>query len=149
VAVDFEFIRGNLVSAEMREQFKKRGPYDLVLFIGLSCWLPKLHLANYLKFIRYELLAPGGILFTDCFTPGSFALSGHHLGYKANYYDPAEFTGLLAYCGFDPASLIWKSGLAGINHVCLARTIPGRVEQQPAVEPVEALICSSLEVHLA
>jgi len=118
----FEFVRGDLTSAEMRERFKQSGPYDVVMFVGLSCWIPKPHLVNHLKLIHRHLLAPGGVLFTDCFTPQAFALSGKYVGYKANYYRPREFTSILAYCGFKPADITWESGPEGINHVCVART---------------------------
>jgi hypothetical protein len=121
--VGFEFIRGDLTSPEIRERFQQAGPYDLILFIGLSSWLPKPALVEHFKLVRHSLLAPGGVFITDCFTPQAFALSGKYMGYKANYYDPAEFTSLLAYCGFDLALLTWQSGTAKINHVCVARTV--------------------------
>lgn len=125
LGLSFEFVRGDLTSAEMREKFKRAGPYDVVLFVGLSCWIPKPHLVNHLKLIHQHLLAPGGVLFTDCFTPHAFALSGKHIGYKANYYSPQEFASILAYCGFDLADITQESGPEGINHVCVARAQPG------------------------
>jgi hypothetical protein len=120
----FEFVRGDLTSTEVRERFKRSGPYDMVVFVGLSCWIPKPHLIHHLKLIQRHLLAPSGVLFTDCFTPQAFALSGKCVGYKANYYSPCEFTSILAYCGFEPADITWESGTEGINHVCIARTRP-------------------------
>ena len=146
------FVRGDLTSAEMRERFRRSGPYDVVLFVGLSCWISKPHLVRHMKLIRQHLLAPGGVLVTDCFTPHAFALSGKYVGYKANYYSPKAFTNILAYCGFDPADMAWQSGPEGINHVCVARVRPigippspspglGRVVREPALsrspEPVE------------
>ena len=122
----FEFVRGDLTSAEMRGWFKRSGPYDVVVFVGLSCWISKPHLVNHLKLIHRHLLAPGGVLFTDCFTPQAFALSGKYVGYKANYYSPREFTSILAYCGFEPADITWESSPEGINHVCVARTQPSQ-----------------------
>lgn len=124
--IGFEFVRGDLTSAEMRERFKRSGPYDVVVFVGLSCWISKPHLVNHLKLIRRHLLAPDGVLFTDCFTPQAFALSGKYVGYKANYYSPREFTSILAYCGFEPANTTWESGPEGINHVCVARNQPSQ-----------------------
>jgi hypothetical protein len=127
VDVGLGFVRGDVTSAEMEKMFKRLGPYDLVLFVGLSCWMSKTHLIKHLKLIRRSLLAPGGVLFTECFTPQAFALSGKYVGYKANYYSPPEFTNILAYCGFDPANLSWTSDPQGINHVCVARNLgPGR-----------------------
>jgi dephospho-CoA kinase len=120
----FEFVRGDLTSTEMQERFKRSGPYDMVVFVGLSCWISKPHLVHHLKFVHRHLLAPGGVLFTDCFTPQAFALSGKCVGYKANYYSPREFTSILTYCGFDPADITWESGPEGINHVCVARIRP-------------------------
>jgi SAM-dependent methyltransferase len=121
VGIGFEFVRGDLTSANMREQFKRSGPYDVVVFVGLSCWLAKAQLVQHLQLIRQHLLAPGGVLFTDCFTPGAFALSGKYVGYQANYYSPREFAGILAYCGFEPTDIAWESGPERINHVCVVR----------------------------
>lgn len=119
--LNLEFVQGDLTSAEMREQFKQLGPYDVVVFIGLSSWVSKAQLVNHLKLIRSHLLAPDGTLFTDCFTPQISALTGKYVGYKANYYDPTEFTSLLAYSGFDPANITWENGPDGIDHVCIAK----------------------------
>ncbi len=117
----FEFARGDLTSPAMGERFQRSGPYDLVLFVGLSSWISKAHLLRHLQLIREHLLAPDGALVTDCFTPDAYALSGKYVGYKANYYAPRDFTSLLAYCGFDPAGTTWATGRDRINHVCLAR----------------------------
>lgn len=123
LGVGFEFVRGDLTSDEMREHSRRNGPYDVVVFVGLSAWIPKTHLTRHLRWVR-GLLRPGGVLFTDCFTPEAYALSGRYVGYKANYYAPRDFTHLLAYCGFDPAEMAWASGRDKINHVCVARTRP-------------------------
>jgi hypothetical protein len=119
-----EFVPGNLTTVEMRETLKRSGPYDMIFFVGLSTWIAKTHLLSYLKLIRRSLLAPGGILFVDCFTPQAFALTGHYVGYKANYYSPREFTHILAYCGFEPDDMAWTSEPQGITHVCVARLSP-------------------------
>ena len=123
LGIGFEFVRGDLTSDEMRERLRSEGPYDVIMFVGLSGWLPKTHLVRHLKLLRGSL-AEGGVLFTDCFIPDAFALSGKYVGYKANYYAPRDFTHLLAYCGFDPAEIAWASGRDKINHVCVARTRP-------------------------
>jgi hypothetical protein len=120
--IGFEFVRGDLTSDAMRACFQSSGPYDLVLFVGLSSWISKSHLVQHLRAIHDHLLAPGGVLVTDCFTPAAYALSGKYVGYKANYYAPRDFSSLLAYCGFDLGCLSWASGRDGINHVCLARS---------------------------
>jgi thymidylate kinase len=120
VDVGLGFVRGDLTSAEMEKIFKRLGPYDMIFFVGFSCWLPKTHLVSHLKLIRH-LLAPDGVFFTDCFTPQAFALSGKYVGYKANYYTPREFTHILVYCGFNPANVTWTSEPTGINHVCVSR----------------------------
>jgi hypothetical protein len=117
----FEFVRGDLTSAQIREHFRQAGPYDMILFVGLSAWISKTHLVDHLKLVRHHLLAAGGVLFTDCFTPQVSALSGKYMGYKANYYSPEEFSSLLAYCGFEPADVSWESGPDGVDHVCVAR----------------------------
>jgi hypothetical protein len=121
VGVDLAFARGNLTSPEMRTCFDLSGPYDIVMFIGLSSWIAKPDLLRHLTLVRERLLAPGGALVTDCFMPHAFALSGKYVGYQANYSSPREFTSLLAYCGFEPAAMTWESGPERINHVCVAR----------------------------
>src|SRR5262249_32354 len=112
--------RGDLTSDEMRARFQQSGPYDLVLFVGLSSWISKANLVRHLRLIHEQLLAPGGVLVTDSFTPAAYALSGKYVGYKANYYARRAFSSRLAYCVFDPARLSWASGRDRINHVCLA-----------------------------
>jgi hypothetical protein len=126
VGLNLEFVRGDLTSAEIKERFSQAGPFDLVFFVGISSWISKTDLVEHLKLVRTELLAPGGILFTDCFLPQAASISGKYLGYRASYYSPAEFSNLLAYSGFDPANLTWESGPDGIDHVCMARTPPGQ-----------------------
>jgi hypothetical protein len=117
----FRFVRGDLTSTEIRDRLRQAGPYDMIVFIGLSAWISKTSLLSHLKLVRQALLAPGGVLFTDCFSPQVSALSGKYLGYKANYYQPEEFSSLLAYCGFDPDQLTWESGPDEVDHVFVAR----------------------------
>ena len=119
--IGFEFVRGDLASAHVRRQLQCTAPYDIVVFVGLSTWMSRPHLVSHLRLIREDLLASGGVLFADCFTPGGFALTGKYLGYKANYYQPREFTSILAYSGFAPGDVTWESGPEAINHVCVAR----------------------------
>ncbi len=120
LGVQFQFVRGDLTSAALREQFQEAGPYDMVVFVGLSSWIPKTHLAQHLKLVGTRLLRPGGVLVSDCFTPHAYALSGKYVGYQANYYAPRDYASLLAYCGFEDR-IAWQSGAEGINHVCLAQ----------------------------
>jgi hypothetical protein len=122
LGADFRFVKGDLTSIPIRMELRRFGPYDIVLFIGLSTWLPKPHLLHHLNFIRRFLLASGGTLFTDCFTPQAFALTGHYAGFPANYYAPRDYASLLAYCGFPHEGMSWQSGPENINHVCIART---------------------------
>jgi hypothetical protein len=118
---EFAFARGDLTSAALRARLVRSAPYDLVMFVGISAWMAKPDLLSHLALVRQRLLAPGGVLVTDCFTPHAFALAGNYIGYRANYYHPREWTSLLAYCGFDPAAVSWESGPERINHVCVAR----------------------------
>jgi SAM-dependent methyltransferase len=127
------FLRGDLTTAALREQFERAGPYDVALFVGLSCWIAKPNLLRHLRLIRERLLRPGGALIADCFTPGAFALSGKYIGYKANYYAPREFSCLLAYCGFDPARVVWES--EGINRVCIISMPKQPGEADATVDP--------------
>ncbi|MEM7344999.1 MAG: hypothetical protein AAF485_12215, partial [Chloroflexota bacterium] len=119
--VDFSFIKGDLTSPLLGRQFQKAGPFDMVLFIGLSCWITKPALIAHLKQIKHCLLTDNGSLFIETFTPNAFALSGKYVGYKANYYTPAEFTTLLTYCGFETDQMIWQSDPEEINHVGVIR----------------------------
>ncbi|MFC1976025.1 hypothetical protein ACFLXQ_06480, partial [Chloroflexota bacterium] len=142
--VGLGFVRGDLTSTMMKKVFKRLGPYDMILFVGFSCWVPKAHLVNHLKLIRHYLLAPGGVLFTECFTPQAFALSGKYAGYKANYYSPREFTNILAYCGFDSTNVSWTSDPQGINHVCVARnTVPS---WETVLSPVQEVVPSRVAI---
>jgi hypothetical protein len=121
LGVGLEFVRGDLTSEETRERLERSGPYDVVLFVGLSCWIPKPLLLRHLQFVWGHLLAPQGVLFTDCFSQAAYALSGKHIGYKANYYGLQTYTSLLHYCGFEPGAISWESGPERINHVFVAR----------------------------
>lgn len=126
VGCDLTFLRGDITSSEIQSQFERFGPYDVVIFVGISSWMSKSDLVGYLTFVRTRLLLPGeqsSVFFTDCFTPHAFALSGKYFGYRASYYYPGEFSDLLTYCGFSstPTALIWSSDPTGINHLCIAR----------------------------
>jgi hypothetical protein len=134
-----DFVRGDLTTGALPERLVQGGPYALVLFVGLSSWIARPDLLRHLQLIHERLLASGGLLLTDCFTPHAYALSGKYMGYQANYYTPQEFTRILAYCGFDPAAMTWESGRDGINHVVAARVPPRQLqlERVPRTQAVE------------
>ena len=121
IGAPLEFVCGDLTTRQIMERIAQDAPDVLVLFVGLSAWLPKPHLVNHLRLLRERLLARGGALVSDCFTPHAYALSGNYAGYEANYYTPRDYSNILAYCGFDPRLVTWTSGAEGINHVCIAR----------------------------
>jgi hypothetical protein len=116
LGIRFEFLRGDMTDDAMRRRFAERAPYDMVLFIGLSAWLPKPGVLSHLRWLR-ENLRGDGVLVTDSFTPEAYALSGRYVGYKANYYEPEVFRTLVDYCGFDGLGADVESGRDSINHV--------------------------------
>jgi hypothetical protein len=119
LGIDFRFLRGDITDDNMRREFQKLGPYDLVLFVGLSSWLPKPKIARHLQWAR-ENMRVGGLLVTDSFTPEAYALSGRYAGYRANYYSPEIYKALVDYYGFDGLRAKVVSGQNGINHVLIA-----------------------------
>jgi SAM-dependent methyltransferase len=119
LAIRFTFIRGDMTDGEMRRRFEEKAPYDMVLFVGLSSWLPKPQTLDHLRWIRKNL-REDGLLVTDSFTPEAYALSGRYAGYKANYYEPEVYRVLVDYCGFDGLGADVESGRDRINHVLIA-----------------------------
>jgi hypothetical protein len=99
-------------------KFEQAAPYDMVLFVGLSGWLPKPETVRHLKWV-YENIRDDGVLISDCFSAESYALSGRYIGYKANYYTPDIYKAVLDYCRFDGAGASVNSGRDQINHVML------------------------------
>jgi len=114
----FQFLRGDITDDTMRAKFEEAAPYDMVLFVGLSGWLPKLEVVRHLKWV-YENITDDGVLVSDCFTPQFYALSGRYVGYKASYYTPSLYKAVMDYCGFDGAGARVESGRDEINHVML------------------------------
>jgi len=114
----FQFLRGDITDDGMRAKFEEAAPYDMVLFVGLSGWLPKPETVRHLKWV-YENIRDDGVLVSDCFTPELYALSGRYIGYKASYYTPDVYKAVIDYCGFDGASARVESGRDEINHVML------------------------------
>ena len=90
------------------------------MFVGLSTWLPKPQLLEHLKNLRRNL-SDDGVLLTDVFTPGAYAVSGWHAGYRASYYEPDTFAALLELSGFDRESISVSSGRDGLNHVMVCK----------------------------
>ncbi len=116
LGIRFEFLQGDLTDGNLRSRFETASPYDLILFVGLSGWLPKTDLIRHLKWVR-ENIRQDGLFVSDAFTPKSYALSGRYMGYKAHYYTPDVYGALMDYCGFDQVSV--TSGRDRINHVLL------------------------------
>jgi SAM-dependent methyltransferase len=114
----FQFLRGDITDDGMRAKFEEAAPYDMVLFVGLSSWLPKPETVRHLKWVN-ENIRDDGVLVSDCFTPEFYALSGRYMGYKASYYTPDVYKAVIDYCGFDGASARVESGRDEINHVML------------------------------
>ena len=120
LGIHFTFHRGDITNPSMLTQLEKSAPFDMALFVGLSSWLPKPQTLRHLVWLRRNL-DQSGILVTDCFTPGAYALSGRYIGYKANYYTPEVYKAILDYCGFDGLDAEVESGRDNLNHVLIAR----------------------------
>jgi hypothetical protein len=125
LGVAIQFLRGNLTAEETYASGGAIAPYDLVLFVGLSSWLPNLQTIRHLRWLR-GCLREDGLLFTDSFTADAFALSGRYFGYKANYYTPEAYRALVDYCGFDGLRAAVETGRDAINHVLVASSRPCR-----------------------
>lgn len=120
LGIRFEFLRGDMTDDATRRRFEEAAPYDVILFVRLSSWLPKPGILDHLHWVRANL-RDDGVLVTDSFTPEAYALSGRYVGYKASYYEPEVYRVLVDYCGFDGISADVESGQDGINHVLVAR----------------------------
>ena len=115
LGVQLQFVRGDITTDEIRQKLENAGPFDMAFFVGLSGWLPKPHLLRHLRWAAKNVVADG-VLVSDCFTAGAYALSGRYLGYKANYYSPAMYATLADYCGFNGVGVRIESGSNRINH---------------------------------
>jgi hypothetical protein len=118
LGIRFQFLRGDITDDRMRAKFEETAPYDIVLFVGLSGWLPKPEVVRHLQWVHQNTRGDG-VLVSDCFTPEFYALSGRYVGYKASYYTPALYEAVMDYCGFDGAGARIESGHDEINHVML------------------------------
>lgn len=133
LGVDLNFVRGDMTAPSIKN--KTEGPFDIAIFVGLSSWLPRPQLLDHLCRLRRNL-SDDGVLLTDVFTPGAYALSGWHGGYRASYYGPKMFSTLLELSGFDANSVTVSSGRDGLNHVMVCRPkvlTPKRVEEETEV----------------
>ncbi len=120
LGIPFRFVRGDMTSVEIRSRLAEWAPFDVALFVGLSSWISKPALLGHFRWLRAHL-RPGGLLVTDSFTAGAYALSGKYVGYRAHYYEPAVYRPIADYCGFDAPSALLESGRDGINHVMIFR----------------------------
>jgi SAM-dependent methyltransferase len=116
LGVRLRFHRGDLTQPSLRDALAREAPFDLALFVGLSSWLPKPDTLRHLRWLR-SCLAPDGLLVADCFSPAPYAVSGHHMGFRASYFRPETFAVLLDACGFDGAGARVRSGHGAHNHV--------------------------------
>ena len=116
LGIHFTFHRGDITDQHMLSRLEESAPFDLALFVGLSSWLPKPQTMRHFAWLRRNLSADG-VLVTDCFTPGAYALSGRYIGYKAHYYTPEVYKAMLDYCGFDGVGAEVESGRDHLNHV--------------------------------
>jgi adenylate kinase family enzyme len=123
LGIGFTFHRGDITDQRILSRLEESTPFDLALFVGLSSWLPKPQTMSHFSWLRRNL-DEDGVLITDCFTPGPYALSGRYIGYKANYYTPEVYKAMLDYCGFDGVGAEVESGRDHLNHVLVA--IPRR-----------------------
>ena len=118
LGIRLDFLTGDITAPQMREKIAQTAPYDIILFVGLSGWLPKPDIVSHLKWLCQNIQGDG-VLITDCFTPTFYALSGRYFGYKASYYSPELYQALLDYCGFDGSAAQVKSGRDKLNYVVL------------------------------
>ena len=123
LGINFSFHRGDITDPQMLARLEESAPFDVALFIGLSSWLPKPPTLVHLAWLRKNLRADG-TLFTDCFTPEAYALSGRYIGYKASYYPPEVYKAILDFCGFDGLHAEIASGRDRINHVIVSSVRP-------------------------
>ena len=114
LGVGLNFVQGDLTDPRWSNNAEE--PFDIALFVGLSSWLPKPQVLQHLRNLRRNL-GDDGVLLTDVFTPGAYAVSGWHAGYSASYYEPDAFATLLEMSGFDRQSVSVSSGRNGLNHV--------------------------------
>ncbi len=118
LGITFTFIRGDITKTTTQAHFKRHGPFDIALFVGLSGWLPKPPLVRHLRFLR-DNLRKNGMFVTDCFQAHAYSLAGRYVGYKAQYYTPQVYTALLDYCGFDGMHAMVEPGRDLIDHVIM------------------------------
>jgi hypothetical protein len=139
LGISCTFIKGDLTSTAVRKSIQTFGPFDIVLIVGLSNWIPKRPLLSHLRWVR-RFMEWDSVLVTDCFTPAAYALSGSYIGYKAHYYSPVLFTKILDYCGYDGDRAVVESGNNSINHVMI--TCPQYSLEQAMLRPLSDTVTS-------
>lgn len=135
LGIGFSFVRGDLTRPETRADLARSGEFDVALFVGLSSWLPKPATLAHLSWLR-DRVRDDGVLVTDSFTAGPFAVSGRMVGYRAHYYEPDVYRGLLSVCGFEAACADVATGRDGLNHVVVGR--PRCRKAAPGARPAVA-----------
>lgn len=121
--VDVRFFRGDITD-DRTWSADGVGDFDVAVFVGLSGWLPKPDLVAHLRRLR-GLVRADGVLVTDTFTAGAYALSGYYAGYRAHYYEPSVYASLLEAAGFRARAEAFESGRDGLNHVIACS--PGQI----------------------
>lgn len=119
----FTFVRGDISAPATQRAMRESGPIDVAIFVGLSSWLDKPGILGHMHFLR-DAMADSGTLVSDCFTPAPYALSGRYVGYKASYFTPKVYAGLVGLAGFAQTSRPIGSGRDQINHVLTFRPNP-------------------------
>jgi hypothetical protein len=125
LGVRLDFLRGDLTDRSFQSRLLGEMPFDIVLFVGLSSWLPKGALAVHLSLL-HRLLKSRGQLISDAFAADRYALSGEAAGYRAHYHDVWTWRALLNMSGFSGEKARIQSGRNGINTVfaCEKRSTP-------------------------
>lgn len=125
------FQAGDLTDDQTRARLEAHGPYDLALFVGVSSWLPKPATLSHLVWAS-RVLRADGLLISDCFTPHGYTISGHLVGYRAQYYAPEVYRALVDASGFDGTAAVIESGRDRINHVLVAPVRASNAKQRLA-----------------
>ena len=135
IGTTIRFLRGDLTQDNLRNSIRAAGSFDIVLFVGLSAWLTKPHLIAHQALLA-EVLRPGGLVISDCFTPGAFAQAGQSLGFHAHYYEPEVYRLGWRRAGLDLAHFPSRPGILSephrINHVLI---LEPRTASTPAKLP--------------
>jgi hypothetical protein len=119
LGIRFQFVKGDLADRAVQASLDAGGPYDVVVFVGLSSWLAKPDLLRQLRRFR-ESIRDDGVLITDSFSPGYYAFTGWATGFRFHYYPAEIYRTILDYCGFDGELASTVTGAEHIIHVTAA-----------------------------